>query len=182
MSKATGCPYKLAVINPCLIFGPQLPGQPHLNTSLSFIVGFMDGAMKEIDNTCRCVVDVRDCAEAHIAALEREPLSNNECDIVMGRRYLLMGASPHMAEVAELVKNALPLKMKDNVPTKINTTTILPAVNGATPPYPTYFDSSLSTRVLGIKYRSLHDMVVDCVQSCLVNGFDSKNMYDIEKL
>ncbi len=64
-------------MNPTLILGPQLPGQPHLNTSSSAVVCFLDGSMAEIENACRTVVDVRDVAEAHVNALD--PLRQAAC-------------------------------------------------------------------------------------------------------
>ena len=62
MSKAEGCSFKLTVLNPCLILGPMLAGQPHLNTSSNALVGYMDGSKSEIANGCKAVVDVRDVA------------------------------------------------------------------------------------------------------------------------
>ena len=49
-------------------------GQPHLNTSQNTIVGMMDGSLSQLDNSCKSIVDVRDVAEAHVAAVEaRDP-------------------------------------------------------------------------------------------------------------
>ena len=48
--------------------------QTQLNTSAAALVGYMDGSKKEIENACKSVVDVRDVAEAHVAAVEaRDP-------------------------------------------------------------------------------------------------------------
>ena len=46
----------------CLILGPQLPGQAHLNTSSASLLPFFDGSWKCVPNSCRAIVDVRDCA------------------------------------------------------------------------------------------------------------------------
>lgn len=40
-------PFKLTVLLPTLIWGPMVPGQPHLNTSANVLVGYMDGSVKE---------------------------------------------------------------------------------------------------------------------------------------
>jgi len=54
------------VLNPTWILGPNLPGQPHLNTSSNAIVAMMDGSAKQLDNACKTYVDVRDVAEAQL--------------------------------------------------------------------------------------------------------------------
>jgi nucleoside-diphosphate-sugar epimerase len=48
-----GAPFELAVMLPCLILGPMLPGQPHLNTSSAALVGYMDGSKKEVRISAR---------------------------------------------------------------------------------------------------------------------------------
>ena len=173
MSREPGCSYELAVMNPTLILGPQLPGQPHLNTSSAFIVNFMDGSMKEIDNTSRALVDVRDVAEAHVAAFETPG--------AMGRRYVLIGSSAHCADIAASVRRALPEALKANVASVVSST-IPPAVMGNPPPAPILFDSSPSQELFGIKYVSVDEMIATTVSSCLENGFNHRDLYITEKL
>jgi nucleoside-diphosphate-sugar epimerase len=60
LSKEPGCPYKLCVLNPSLIWGPMTPGQTHLNTSSAAITQYMDGTHKKFQNGVRCVVDARE--------------------------------------------------------------------------------------------------------------------------
>eukprot|EP00438_Fugacium_kawagutii_P026764 Skav216454 [mRNA] locus=scaffold50:708497:712440:- [translate_table: standard] len=47
MSKQADCPFQLTVLLPTLIWGPMVPGQPHLNTSANSLVGYMDGSVKD---------------------------------------------------------------------------------------------------------------------------------------
>jgi len=47
MSREPDCPFQLTVLLPTLIWGPMVPGQPHLNTSASSLVGYMDGSIQE---------------------------------------------------------------------------------------------------------------------------------------
>lgn len=173
LSKEEGCPYRLAVINPSLIFGPQLPGQPHLNTSSSAILSYIDGSMKDLSNSCRAIVDVRDVAEAHVSALEH--------DDAFGRRFLMIGCSAHSTAIADAARAALPPEIKGNVPTEVNEV-LPPPVMGPRAPLPHIYDASPSERILGITYRSTTEMVQSAVQSLLDNGFNSSAMYSIEKL
>lgn len=173
MSKEAGCSFELATMNPTLIFGPQLSGQSHLNTSCSAIVAYMDASTREIENACKSIVDVRDVAEAHVAALEK--------DNAMGNRYLLIGGSPHQSEIANEIRNALPDRMKKNVPSVISAKQS-PTVMAQAPPNPVLYDVSQSEKLLGIKYHTVSEMIKASVDSLLRNGFNNKNMYDIQKL
>lgn len=173
MSKEEGCPYKLSVMNPTLIFGPQLPGQPHLNTSSSAVVVYIDGSMSEIPNACKTIVDVRDVAEAHVAALDSIE--------AFGKRFLLIGGSPHSREIADAARDALPEDLKKNVPTKLSES-FPPQVMGPAPPRPVLYDASPSEKILGLTYKSTAEMVGSSVRSLLENGFNSSEMYSIHKL
>lgn len=44
-----------------------------MNTSSNAVAAMISGQMKEIENGCKTVVDVRDVAAAHIAAWEGYP-------------------------------------------------------------------------------------------------------------
>ncbi|EOD27372.1 hypothetical protein EMIHUDRAFT_73363, partial [Emiliania huxleyi CCMP1516] len=153
----------LCVLNPTLIFGP-----PHLNTSQNTIVGMMDGSLSQLDNSCKSIVDVRDVAEAHVAAITTGS--------GWGERFLLIGATPHQAEIADAVREALPAGMKANVPTSVSAV-LGPPVMAQSPPNPVLYDASPSERLLGIKYRSTKEMVQQSVASLLANGFDSTAKY-----
>lgn len=173
MSREPGCPYKLAVINPCLIFGPQLPGQPHLNTSSSAVVSYIDGGMKELANACRAIVDVRDVADAHVNALER--------DGSFGNRFLMIGCSAHSSAIAAAARDALPEALKANVPSVLSES-LPPPVMGPRAPLPQLYDCSPCEQILGISFRTTEDMVQTAVRSLLDNGFDSSELYSIHKL
>jgi len=180
LSKEEGCPYKLCVLNPSLIWGPMTKGQTHLNTSSAAIIQYMDGTHKKIQNGVRCVVDVRDVAEAHITPIEK--------DIGWGKRYLLFGGSPHFKETAACVKAALEKNGSEaakalvaNVPTEVDET-LQPTVMGPSADKPLMFDSSSTTKELGINFRSVEDMVTTCVNELLSNGFTGSNQYDLKKL
>jgi len=180
LSKEDGCPYKLCVLNPSLIWGPMTKGQTHLNTSSAAIIQYMDGTHKKIQNGVRCVVDVRDVAEAHIAPIEK--------DIGWGDRFLLFGGAPHFKETASYVKKALEANESDaakklikNVPTEVDEK-LEPTVMGPSADKPLLFDTSPTQDVLGIKFRSVEEMVTSSVNELLANGFTGSDQYDAKKL
>ena len=173
ISRRPGCPFKLCVLNPCLIWGPQLEGQNHLNTSCAALVPMLDGSAAKIDNACKAIVDVRDVALAHIRPLE--------LDAGWGKRFLLVGACPHYKECAAVVRSTLADRLgradlAAKVPTEVSDK-LGPTVMGAPPPNPVLYDASPSERVLGIKYYSMEEMTQTSVESMLANGFTSKSQY-----
>ena len=133
-------------------------GQTHLNTSSAAIIQYMDGTHKKIQNGVRCVVDVRDVAEAHITPITQ--------DKGWGKRFLLFGGAPHFKETASYVKKALEENGSDaakgligNVPTEVDEK-LQPTVMGPSADKPLLFDNSPAEKELGIKFRSVEDMVV----------------------
>ena len=155
-------------------------GQTHLNTSSAAIIQYMDGSHKKIQNGVRCVVDVRDVAEAHITPIEK--------DIGWGKRFLLFGGAPHFKETAGYVRAALEANGSDvakelvaNVPTQLDEV-LQPTVMGPSADKPLLFDNSPATNELGIKFRSVEEMVTTCVNELLANGFTGSNQYDTNKL
>ena len=177
LSKEEGCPYKLCVLNPSLIWGPMTPGQTHLNTSSQAIMQYMDGSHAKIQNGVRCVVDVRDVADAHIIPIEKE--------IGWGKRYLLFGGAPRFTETARVVKETLEKSdnadMAKNVPTELNDV-LLPTVMGPSADKELLFDCSPAEKELGIEFKSVEEMVSTCVKELLANGFTGSNQYDVTKL
>lgn len=171
MSKEESCPFQLTVLLPTLIWGPMIPGQPHLNTSANSLAGYMDGSLKEIENSCKSVVDVRDVAKAHIEAIRRD---------VGGQRFLLIGGSPHYKDVVDFLRAALPEDLKGNVPTKI-AETLGPTVLGPPPPQPVLSDVSPAEKLLGIKFTPVEEQVTTMVTSMLQNGFMSSSQYVPDK-
>lgn len=172
--------YDLCVLCPSLIWGPQTEGQGHLNTSAEAIMSYMDGTHKLIQNGYRCVVDVRDVAEAHILPIEK--------NIGWGKRYALFGGAPHFEETAKYVRQALeksshPLAkdMIGRVPTEVNPE-LMPTVMGPPADKPLLYDVSDTEKELGINFNSVEEMVTTCVNELLNNGFTGSDQYDPTKL
>ena len=167
MSKEPDCTFQLTVLTPTLIWGPMIPGQPHMNTSANSLVGYMDGSLKVIENACKTVVDVRDVAQAHIEAVRRD---------VAGKRFLLIGGSPHFKDVAQHIRAALPEDLRSNVPSELSTE-LGPAVMGPAPPLPVLYDVSPAEKLLNISFKPAKEQVESMVQSMLQNGFQRADQY-----
>lgn len=136
----------LSVMNPCLIVGPKL--SPALNTSSHTILKYMTGELKTIPNATKCLVDVRDVADAHVKALAVG---------AWNKRYLLVGGCPAFSEVATIVRNCLPASCKANVPTELGP--IGPPTLGAPPPHSTKYDVSPAVTDLKMKFIDPETMV-----------------------
>jgi len=169
-SKKDSCTFKLSVMNPCLIVGPML--QPVLNTSCKVISGFCSGAYPELNNECRSLVDVRDVARAHVNQIEKDL-----ADESWGKRYCLVGGSPHWKDIAGWIRTYLKEKemetVAEKVPTKVSTTLNPPKI-GAPPPHPLLYDVSRSETLLGLKYTPLEASIRANVASLINLGFISQ--------
>ena len=171
-AKSKASTFQLAVMNPTLIWGPMLSGQPHFNTSCAALVGFMDGSKKEIPNGTKAVVDVRDVAEAHVIAAEDE-----SCALpCWGKRMLLISDSPKWSVVVSHMKKVLPADLAKNVPSEISKT-LDKTTLGAPHPWPTLFDGTRAESHLNRKLRSTEVMVQSCVTSMIKNGFVKSESY-----
>eukprot|EP00127_Corallochytrium_limacisporum_P006814 Clim_evm29s236 gene=Clim_evmTU29s236 len=67
----------LRVINPGMVLGPLLT--PHLNTSHEVCANYLNGVTPKIPNAIMSAVDVRDVAEGHILAYEKETTGRHIC-------------------------------------------------------------------------------------------------------
>lgn len=103
-------------------------------------------------------VDVREVAEAHVAAAEKENAVN--------KRFFTVAGHFSNKEIAQIVKKHFP-EFKD-----------LPGDSTPGGDYPegglekAYFgfDNKRSIEVLGVKYRSFEDSIVDTVKSFQAKG------------
>ncbi|RHY57576.1 hypothetical protein DYB30_010706, partial [Aphanomyces astaci] len=139
--------FDLVAMCPTWILGPML--QPTLNESNKKIYDYMVGNTPVILNAVKALVDVRDVAMAHIAAFENPQASG---------RYLLIGACPTEHEIADAVQQACP---SARVPE---------ASADSSPTVPLLYDCSKAEKELGIRFRSLTDMVQGTCDSLQHHG------------
>lgn len=89
---------RLAVINPAAMLGPLLDADP--GTSVATLIPMLTGKMPMVPEITLEYVDVRDVAQAHVAALTSSDAG--------GQRHILAGPSLSLWEIAGIVREALP--------------------------------------------------------------------------
>ncbi|KAI8183184.1 hypothetical protein K4K53_004664 [Colletotrichum sp. SAR 10_77] len=146
--------FTLSTINPPLVFGPvvqELASLDALNTSNQFIRSFILGAAKkEISPTTNPIfADVRDVAFAHVMAMEKEEAGN--------QRFFITGGYCSNRQIIDIIRKNFP-EYKSALPSK--------CTKGGELPDKVYkVSNQRSIDVLGIKYRSFEECVVDTVRS-----------------
>jgi len=88
----------LSTINPSAILGPLLDQDP--GTSALIVKRLLDGSVPALPRIPFVIIDVRDIANAHVAAMTSES--------ARGRRYPMGERSMLMGEVADIVRKAAP--------------------------------------------------------------------------
>ena len=88
----------VTTICPGMIFGPMLGGE--VGSSMGFLDAIVRGSIPKVPPSGFEIVDVRDVAEAHVAALDRDDLA--------GQRILLAAGYRSMKQIAVVVQRAWP--------------------------------------------------------------------------
>lgn len=88
----------LTTICPAMVFGPLLGGEG--GASMGFLEAIARGSIPKVPPTGFEIVDVRDVAEAHVRALQRDDL--------VGHRVLLAAGYRSMKQMANVVQEAWP--------------------------------------------------------------------------
>lgn len=89
---------KLTVVNPTAVLGPAM--DTNYGTSLQYAERFMAGKDPVIPNVTFGIVDVRDVAKIHVAAMAREAS--------IGERYAMSAGSMSMPAMAEALAREFP--------------------------------------------------------------------------
>jgi dihydroflavonol-4-reductase len=97
-AKAQGVTNKLTVINPGIVFGPDSYG--NAGASLGILRALMIGKYPQSPKLAMPLIDVRDCASIHVAAMTREACG--------GRRLLATGQTLWMQEIADVLRAEYP--------------------------------------------------------------------------
>lgn len=149
--------FDLATINPPLVLGPvvhYLTSLDAINTSNARISRFVRGFDKEaIPPTGVFLwVDVRDVALAHVRTIEVPDGA---------QRFFVTAGLYSNKDIVDIIKDAYP-ELEDRLPPNDVPSDLPKDIYG--------YDNSKSTQVLGLKYRSLKESVVDTVKTLLENG------------
>jgi nucleoside-diphosphate-sugar epimerase len=149
--------FSIATINPPLVFGPimhHLENLDNINTSNQRLVSAARGYFKEeIPATgVHLWVDVRDVAEAHVAAFEKDEAAN--------KRFFTLAGYFSNKEMCEIIKKNFP-QYKD-ITTQQTTGGDFPE-GGKDGIYS--YSNARTKDVLGLTYRSFEESVVDAIRS-----------------
>lgn len=141
--------FTVATVNPPMVYGPVEHDTTltSLNTSIADIYRFMDGSQTEPGPTAFPVfADVRDVAEAHLRAFERDQPG----------RYFITSGTFEYRDVCRVLRDVLPDR-RDKIPDPEAT----PSAAG------TFWnvDNSQTARDLGMTFTSLHDSIRDTALS-----------------
>lgn len=146
--------FTLSTMNPPLVFGPvihYLNTLSALNTSNERVRDIITGKYKnEIPDTGTFIwVDVRDLALAHVKAVEIPEAA--------GKRFFVTAGYVSNKELVNIVRKNFP-ELKSQLPAE--------DVKGGDMPEDIFkYDNSRVRTVLGIKFRTLEDSIVDLVKS-----------------
>ncbi|KAF2191103.1 NADPH-dependent methylglyoxal reductase-like protein GRE2 [Zopfia rhizophila CBS 207.26] len=149
--------FTITTINPPMVFGPiihNLESLENMNTSNQRILWAAQGKFKdEIPATgIHIWVDVRDVAEAHVAAFEKSDAAN--------KRFFTLAGYFSNKEITQIIRKHFPQYK------------VLPTNSTPGGDYPEggvdalyKFNNKRSIDILGLKYRTLEETVVDSIKS-----------------
>lgn len=122
------------------------------NQSTKYLWNLINGSQKTVPPTGFWLyIDVRDLAEAHVLAIEKQEAGN--------QRILVTGGNYSYQKIANILRRELP-EIRDQVPEGFP--------DEEFPKSGVYRgDTSKSVRILGIKYRPIEETVVDAARNLL---------------
>jgi len=144
--------FTIATLTPPMVYGPlasEFSSMEKLNTSSSDIYRLFNGTTKEVPDTeFPAFTDVRDLAQAHLLAYNKEEAAN--------QRYIISNSKYVYQEILDVIREKFP---------ELRATT-LEGEPGNIPDL-MILDTSKSVKQLGLKYRTLEETIVDTVNSLL---------------
>ncbi|KAH7380151.1 NADPH-dependent methylglyoxal reductase-like protein GRE2 [Pyrenochaeta sp. MPI-SDFR-AT-0127] len=155
--------FSLSTINPPMVFGPivhALDSLENLNTSNQRILWAAQGKFKDEipPSGVHLWVDVRDVAEAHVAAFEKPNAAN--------KRFFTTAGYFSNKELCQIIRRNFP-QFKD-LPSDSTPGGDYPE---GTPDKGLYeYDNKRSIDILGIKYKSFEESIVDSIKSFQAKG------------
>jgi nucleoside-diphosphate-sugar epimerase len=152
--KEANAPFSVSTICPPMVYGPVEHGVTSiakLNTSSADIYRLMNGSEKDVPQTSfYAFCDVRDVAEAHLKAYQKDEAAN--------QRFFVTGGSYSYQIICDILRKTFP-ELRDRVPEG------KPGSGLGADVYKV--DNSKAKRVLSLNFRSLEECIVDTVKSLL---------------
>jgi len=142
--------FDLTTINPTLVFGPpihEVSSFKHLNESLAQFHAYITSPPNEqsIIGSSGNYVDVRDTALAHVLALEIESAG--------GERFILSNGPFTIQKIYDILREAAVSNIPEGYPGQDQAVVHNPE------------DGSKATRLLGLKYTTMKETVIDTLNS-----------------
>lgn len=162
--KSEGSGMELAVVNPGLVLGPALDGD--LSSSIEIIQLMLRGKYPAVPRVHIPVVDVRDVADLHVAAMTHPAAAN--------QRFLCADSSQWFAETSRAIRAAIPEARK--MPTRelpnvvvrlmglidLRLRSIVPELGIERP-----ISHAKAERLLGFRFRSASEAAVASAKSLI---------------
>jgi dihydroflavonol-4-reductase len=158
--------FELVTVNPGEIVGPLLV--KNIGTTVGFIALMLEGKWPSCPAIYFPVVDVRDCADAHLKALEAKPFE----------RYALVSETLKLSEQGEIIRKEFePMGYKVTHKDMYTFTAWLVSyfstdVNGMYERWNIKFsiNNDKATKELGIKFRPVNESIIDTCYSLINHG------------
>ena len=167
--------WKLITINPGFILGPSLTKRTD-STSIKFMLDMLNGKFKTgVPDLYFAIVDVRDVAAAHIAALENDAANG---------RHICCSETLSVLEIAQHLRELVPERMnripKRKLPTWL-AYIFAPLLAGFSWNYlrknlgiPVYGNNSKIKSELGVEFRALRETFLDQAEQVKRDGLLKK--------
>lgn len=153
---------ELSVVNPVGIFGPTLSTK--LSTSVAFIKAMLDGSTESLPSQSFGVVDVRDAAALHLAAMTRSEAA--------GERFLAVADGPSVSfrDVAVLLHDEL-----GSLASPVPLTEAAASSDGSDSSLAPVISNAKAKNVLGWEPRPVRETLLDTAMSLVELGLVSKD-------
>lgn len=166
--------WNLICINPALVMGPSLTANTQ-SGSVEVLQQFGDGTtLAGVPPMWNGIVDVRDVADAHIAAALFKPEAHG--------RYIISGGTLSLLEIGKILKSHFGGRYpfpRFEVPKSVFT--LVAPLFGLSRQfvklnmgYPIYFDNQRSIDELGLKYRDINQSIIEHFQQLIDDGIVKK--------
>ncbi len=166
-AKAQGVDQKLTTVCPGLVLGPD----PYKNggASLSLVKAMFEGEFPRTPKVAYPIVDVRDCASLHVAAMTAEGAG--------GRRLMSAGKTYWFGEISDILREAYPQAKKLPKGALPNFVVKLVGlfddrVKGILPDLGTFHeaDAAYVTNLTGVIPRPSKESILAAAESLIANG------------
>ena len=162
--------FELAVVNPGLVIGPVLSPTSSDSTSQATIKKILENSLPSLVNVNFALVDVRDVALAHIAAMEKQEAAGN--------RHILVSSNMWMKEIAEVMSREFQpqgYKIKLWVMPKVGVWLAKFALPMVRLVYPmlgvvTTYSNAKMKNDLGVEPRDIESSILDTCYSLIESG------------